>query len=411
MSSTVLLVDDDTAVRDALAQTIELANLIPIPTNSFVAAKGHITAELDGVILSDIRMPGRDGFHLLEYAHKIDPDLPVILLTGQGDIPMAVQAMGQGAFEFLEKPCAPAELLAVLDRALKTRALVLDNRRLRAMVETGDPAARMIFGTSQFSEALRARVRLVAQQTAEVLVTGAPGTGISKVAEVIHLSSPRSKSAFVKLAASGLGPDALVQALGAAQGGSVFIDQITLMPAQSQLALLEALEEGVDARLIAGSNRDLPHSVASGELNAELYYRLDVLPVHIPSLAERREDIPVLFQRYVAQSSEQAGLSAPTITSDVLAELMARDWPGNARALMSEAMRFALGMRHDQAASADLGLAEQMAQVEQSLLEQALRRSGGQASRAAEALKLPRKTFYDKLARYGLRPESYRNGG
>ncbi|MGC3936997.1 sigma-54-dependent transcriptional regulator [Roseobacter sp. EG26] len=408
MSKKVLLVDDDAAVRDALAQTVELADLEPITANSFVAAKDLITPEFDGVILSDLRMPGRDGFHLLSYARAQDADLPVILLTGEGDIPAAMKAVGQGAFDFLEKPCAPTDLLAVLERALKTRALVLENRRLKSLIATGDPAARMLFGTSQLADGLRARVRRVALADTEVLVTGAPGTGISKVAEVIHLCSPRSKAPFVKRAAAGLEVGTLNEALDTARTGSLFLDEITQMPAQAQLVLMEALETGTQTRIIAGSNRDLAACVAAGHLNSELYYRLEVSPVRIPSLSERPEDIPTLFQHYVAQASEQAGLSAPEITPQVVAGLMARDWPGNARALMSEAMRFALGLAEDTPEDGALGLAEQMAQVEKSLLEQALTRAEGRAVVAAEALKLPRKTFYDKLSRYGIRAEKYR---
>ncbi|WP_298976062.1 sigma-54 dependent transcriptional regulator [uncultured Roseobacter sp.] len=408
MSTRVLLVDDDAAVRDALAQTLELADLEPVTAGSFVAAKDLITADFDGVILSDLRMPGRDGFHLLSYARAQDADLPVILLTGEGDIPTAMKAVGQGAFDFLEKPCAPADLLAVLERALKTRRLVLDNRRLRALIETGDPAARMLFGASQLAEGLRARVRRVAVTETEVLVTGAPGTGISKVAEVIHLCSARSKAPFVKRAAAASDVAELSEALEKARSGSLFLDEITQMPAQAQLSLLEALENGTETRVIAGSNRDLAASVEAGQLNSELYYRLEVTPVRIPSLSERPEDIPILFRHYVAQASEQAGLSAPEITPQVVAGLMARDWPGNARALMSEAMRFSLGLAEEATPDTSLGLAEQMAQVEQSLLEQALRRAEGRAVVAAEALQLPRKTFYDKLTRYGIRAEDYR---
>ncbi|WP_436399298.1 sigma-54-dependent transcriptional regulator [Roseobacter sp. S98] len=404
----VLLVDDDAPVRDALAQTLELADLQPVTAGSFVAARDHITRGFEGVVLSDLRMPGRDGFHLLAYAREQDPELPVILLTGEGDIPTAMKAVERGAFDFLEKPCAPADLLAVLERALKTRQLVLDNRHLRALVATGDPAARMLFGTSQLAEGLRGRARRVALAETEVLVTGAPGTGISKVAEVIHLCSARSKAPFVKRAGAALSADELPNVLEAARTGSLFVDEITLMPAQTQLALVELLDAGVSTRVIAGSHRDLQESVAAGQLNSELYYRFEGATVRIPSLSERPEDIPVLFQHYVAQACEQAGLEEPEITPQIVAGLMARDWPGNARALMSEAMRFALGLAAEEKNDTSLGLAEQMAQVEQSLLEQALRRTGGQASRAAEALKLPRKTFYDKLARYGIRAEDYR---
>ncbi|MGC1495582.1 MAG: sigma-54 dependent transcriptional regulator [Sulfitobacter sp.] len=409
MNGTVLLVDDDAAVREALAQTLELAQITALAAGSFVAAKDRITATFEGVILSDMRMPGRDGFHLLEYARTQDPDLPVILLTGEGDIPMAVEAMGQGAFGFLEKPCAPADLLAVLERALKTRALVLENRRLRHLVETGDPAARMIFGTSDLANGLRKRVRLVAQTEGDVLVTGAPGTGISKVAEVIHLSSARSKAPFVKRAAAGLSAEALADALKEAEGGSLFINEIAQSSPQIQLTLSEAIEGQSPARLIAGTTQDLAAEVAAGRFNADLYYRLEVLAVRIPSLAERPEDIPVMFRRYVDQAAEQSGQTAPEVTPQLVGTLMARDWPGNARALMSVAMRFVMGLPDEAAPDAALGLVDQMAQVEQSLLEAALRRANGQASAAAEALKLPRKTFYDKLARYGIKAENFRS--
>ncbi|MGI3167973.1 sigma-54-dependent transcriptional regulator [Pseudooceanicola sp. C21-150M6] len=406
----VLLVDDDAAVREALAQTLDLADLVAVTCGSFIEAKDHIAPDFAGVVLSDIRMPGRDGFFLLDHAHKVDPDLPVILLTGEGDIPMAVAAMDRGAFGFLEKPCASKDMLAVLERALHTRQLILENRDLKAQLEAGDPAARLIFGSSVISHGLRDRVRQVARTTVEVLVTGAPGTGISKVSEVIHLSSAQSRKPFVKRAAVGLSPDALRLAAEEAAGGTLYLDEVAALPQEAQFALSEMMEQGLEARLVAGSSADLQQAADSGAFLPELFYRLDVMRVRIPSIAERPEDIPVMFRQYVEQAAEQSGLQAPEVTAEVIAGLMSRDWPGNARALMSEAMRFVLGMGEaapDQP-EGDLGLAEQMAQVERSLLAAALRRHGGQATAAARALKLPRKTFYDKLARFGLRPEDFR---
>ncbi|MDF1853845.1 sigma-54 dependent transcriptional regulator [Pseudooceanicola sp.] len=410
MTTRVLLVDDDSAVREALGQTLDLADLDPVLAASFVAAKDYITADFTGVILSDIRMPGRDGFHLLGYTQGIDADLPVILLTGEGDIPMAVEAMRQGAFGFLEKPCASADLLPIVERALKTRALVLENRRLKAQLQTGDPAARLIFGSSDLSDRLRDQVRQVAGTGAEVLITGAPGTGIPKIAEIVHLMSPLARRPFVKRPAAGLTRDAFDAACDEAKGGTLFLDEIAAMPRDTQFAVTERLEQGAGTRVIAGASTDLSQAAESGAFSPDLYYRLDVMRVRIPALSERPEDIPVMFRQYVAQAADQAGLKPPVITEEVVAALIARDWPGNARALMSEAMRFVLGMEapRSEGAAHDLGLAEQMARVERSLLTAALRRHGGHASAAAQALKLPRKTFYDKLARYGLRPEDFR---
>lgn len=408
MTRSVLLVDDDAAVREALGQTLELAEFDTITAGSFVEAKDRIGPGFDGVIVSDIRMPGRDGFYLLDYAHRQDPELPVILLTGEGDIPMAVRAMSAGAFDFLEKPCAPGELTAVIERGLRTRALVLENRRLKAQLETGDPAARMIFGVSTQSETLRAGARAAARAGTDVLIRGAPGSGISKVAEVVHLCSARAKGPFEKRSSAGLSRAALASVWQQCAGGTLFLDEIGQLSHDGQLALQDHLEEG-GARLIAASVQDLGELVGAGRFSADLYYRLEVMQLRIPALSERPEDIPVLFRQYAAQACEQAGLELPPIPEELLSELVAKDWPGNARALMSAAMRFVLGLGEtDRPGDGRLGLTDRLAQVERSLLVEALRRTGGQASAAAEDLKLPRKTFYDKLAKYALKPESFR---
>lgn len=407
MTRQVLLVDDEREVRDALAQTLELADLEPVVAGSFIEAKDHIGPRFDGVVVTDIRMPGRDGFYLLDHARKADPDLPVILLTGHGDVPMAVEAMGRGARDFLEKPCAPQALLAAVRAALAARAEVLEARRRKLRLESGDAAARMLHGESAQAEDLRARVRAVARASAEVLVTGAPGTGTSKVAEVIHLLSVSARQPFVKRAAASLDVAQLDEAIEAAGAGTLYLDEVGALSPVAQFALTERLEAGGPARVIAGTTRDLEAEAQAGRFSADLFYRLDLMRVRIPSLRERRDDIPVLFRHYVAQACEQANLPQPEITADVSARLMAQDWPGNARALMNAAMRFAMGLP-DSDETEGPGLVEQLARVEKSLLAEALRRAGGRATEAARALRLPRKTFYDKLARHGLRPEDFR---
>ncbi len=401
----VLLVEDDAPVREALAQSMMLADCEPVAAASFVVAKDHISAEFEGVIVSDIRMPGRDGFHLLSYVQEVDPDLPVILLTGEGDIPMAVRAMGEGAFGFLEKPCVPSDLMAVIERALKTRALVLENRSLKRQLENGDPAARLIFGVSAKAEALRAQVRAIARAGSDALITGAPGTGISKIAEVVHLSAANARGPFVKRSGAGLVLSELETALLEAKGGTLFIDQIGEMSGQTQFHLFDHLDHSNTVRVIGGGT-----DIAALEkgLNPDLFYRLEIGRAHIPAISERPEDIAVLFNHYVAQAAEQSGIQPPRVGSDRIASLMAQDWPGNARALMSAAMRFVLGVDTPEEQASELGLSKQLAQVERTLLVAALERHQGQASAAAKALKLPRKTFYDKLARYGLKPEDYR---
>lgn len=407
MTKRVLLVDDDIEVREALGQMLELADLEPFLAGSFVAAKDLITREFDGVIVTDIRMPGRDGFHLLDYARAADPELPVILLTGEGDIPMAVKAMDAGAHSFLEKPCAPSDLLATVRKALGLRAEILDSRRQRLQLESGDAASRMLHGTSPLAADLRERVRAVARAGAEVLILGEPGSGTPKIAEVIHLLSAAARHPFVKRSAAGLDVASLSEAYASAGAGTLYIDEIGQLGGPAQFALLDRLEAGVGARIIAGSTHALGAEVEEGRFSADLFYRLDLMRVRIPAIRERTEDIPVLFRHYVAQACEQANLPIPDITPDHIARLMAQDWPGNARALMNAAMRFVMGLGDIEVADG-IGLAEQMAKVERQLLIEALGKAGGNATAAAVGLRLPRKTFYDKLARHGIRPEDYR---
>ncbi len=406
----VLVVDDDAMVREALAQTIELGGLRPIRAASYIEAKDHVSADFPGVVLSDIRMPGKDGFALLQQARKIDPELPVILLTGEGDIPMAVRGMKEGAHAFLEKPCEPSELMQVLERALRVRAVVLDNRRLRRQAETGDAAARLLHGRSALADTLRAQVRMAARSQAEVLICGGPGSGTSKVADAIHQLSGDATRPFVKLAAAGLGVGALGAGLAQAAGGTLFLDEVAALDPAVQFALLERLDRAHATRLIAGTARDLEAESRAGRFNADLFYRLDIIRIRIPTLAERVEDIPLLFRHYVELACEQAGLPMPEIPPALNDALMARDWPGNARALMNTAMRFAMGLEPPvpEPGADGPGLNERLAQVERSLLIEALRRNHGAASAAARELKLPRKTFYDKLARHGIRPGSFR---
>jgi two-component system C4-dicarboxylate transport response regulator DctD len=404
----VLIVDDDRAVRDALGQSLELANLQPILASSYIEAKDHIVFDFAGVVVSDIRMPGKDGFALLDHARKTDPELPVILLTGEADIPMAVKGMAGGAFDFLEKPCKPANLLAIVGKALKTRELVLENRLLKREIRRGDAASRMLVGVSALSEQMREAARMAARSSAEVLITGPAGAGTAKVAEVIHLLSAAAMRPFQKIHAVTATSEILAASFQRADGGSIFLDEVASLPDAAQFALVDLLEANAGARVVAGTYRDLAQDASEGRFNTDLFYKLDVIRVRIPSLRERPEDIPVLFRHYVALACEQSDLPVPDITADVLARLMAQDWPGNARALMNAAMRFAMGLNEPQENITAPGLVSQMAQVERSLLTDALQRHHGNATDAAAALHLPRKTFYDKLARHAIRPEDYR---
>jgi len=403
MNGSVLVVEDDEALREALGQTLDLAGFQTTLASSFIVAKDHIQANFEGVVLSDMRMPGRDGMFLLDYAQTIDPDLPVILLTGEGDIPTAVGAISKGAFDFLEKPCSNDVLIETVGRAMKARALVVENRHLKALVVSGDAAERMIFGKSAKVAALRAQIRRLAVVDEPVLIEGAPGAGIDKVAEVTHRLSPRATRPFLKVAAAGLSPDQLAHHVAECRGGTLYLDQVTALPPETQFALIDVLDVADDTRVFAGTFT----SADTKGFNPDLHYRLEGLRLRIPALKERPEDIPVLFRHYVLQASDQTGIAPPDITEEVIAGLMAQDWPGNARALMNAATRFVLGLGAEPDEE-DIGLVEKMARVERALLIEGLRRNDGNASLTAEHFKIPRKTLYDKFTKYGIKPKSFR---
>ena len=407
----ILLVDDDSAVRSAISQTLRLENYDVIACGSFIEAKDHISKEFEGIVLTDIRMPGRDGFHLNEYCRDIDDDLPVIFLTGEGDIPMAVQAMSAGAFGFLEKPCSSENLLPVLSRALKIRGLVIENRNLKKQATTGDVSARMIFGRSPQVEHMRNAVRVAGQTKSDVIVTGAPGTGIAKIAEVIHLSSERAAGPLEKRSAINLSRQELLQIVNECENGTLFLDAIDQCPADTQLALIDFLEKEHNTRVIAGTHLEIADLEYQETFISDLFYRLATLTVRIPAISERREDIPVLYQHYVRQAAEQSGMPEPEITDPKISELLSRDWSGNTRALMHDAMRFVLGVNTEPSPKFVEGtesLGKQLSDFEKSILEKTLLQYKGRATQAANALKLPRKTFYDKLSKYGLRAENFR---
>lgn len=405
MTQRVLLVDDDAPVREALGQTLELADLDPVLASSFIVAKDIIGRSFEGVVVTDIRMPGRDGFHLLDYARRVDPELPVILLTGEGDIPMAVKGISGGAFDFLEKPCAPQHFVEVVQNALKVRRGVLAARAQQVKAEAGDAASRMLIGPSELAEQLRASSRAVAKTDADVLIAGEPGNGAPKVAEVVHLLSARGGQGFVKRAAAGLTPEALEEALDAAPAGSLYLEQVAALPEDTQHCLLEHLDRKPRARILAAIYQ-VPGRQAPAFIS-ELRLKLGAAELRLTPLRERPQDIPVLFRHYLSIACEQAALPQPDVSTDQMARLMADPWPGNARALMNVAMRHAMGLPMFEEAE-QLSLAERMAKVERALIIEVLTAQNGHATATAKALQLPRKTFYDKLARHGIRAEDYR---
>ena len=445
----VLFVDDERPVRLAGQQTLELAGFDVTACDGAERALRHLGRDWPGALVTDVRMPQMDGLELMERALALDPELPVILITGHGDVPMAVEAMRRGAYDFLEKPFPSDRLVEVTRRAVEKRRLVLENRLLRdrlAGLPAGD--ASPIVGRTPGIERLRGAIAAVADTDADVLVLGETGTGKEMVARALHAGSVRRKNPFVALNCGAM-PEAIFESelfgheagafTGAgkrrvgriehASGGTLFLDEIESMPLSLQVKLLRVIQERVveplgsnelipvDLRVVAATKVDLRKAASEGKFREDLYYRLNVVVVTIPPLRDRRDDIPLLFQHFVVQAAARYN-RAPRAPSPAQVErLMAHDWPGNVRELRNAADRFVLGLDDalsavgggapPPAAAGGLSLAERVDLFEKSLIESELARAKGSVKAAIEALNIPRKTFYDKLKRYGLSREDF----
>jgi two-component system C4-dicarboxylate transport response regulator DctD len=440
----ILLVEDDEIVRIGSEQALEIAGF---PVRSFASAEAALPFLRKGVrsvLVSDVRLPDMDGVALLEHVVQLDPDLPVILVTGHGDITMAVQAMRAGAYDFIEKPFPSEHLVDVVTRAAEKRRLTLEVENLRARLANWKGIEAALLGKSAAMEQIRRTILDLADTSANVVIRGETGTGKELVARSLHEHSARRNGRFVAVNCGGL-PEQLFESelfgheAGAFTGalrrrigkiewahqGTFFMDEIESMPLAMQPKLLRVLQERklerlgsneevrVDCRLVAASQDDLGDLVAKQRFRADLYYRLNVAVIELPALRERREDIPVLFEHFVLDAATRYRREAPIVSGPQLSELMAYSWPGNVRELHNVADRFVLGLLGEQfrllkAAAPARTLPEQVEQFERALMEDTLRRHQGNAARASEALGMPKKTFYDKLRRLGLAAEDFR---
>ncbi|MBF9041834.1 response regulator [Rhodobacterales bacterium HKCCE4037] len=436
----VLFVDDEPDLRTAAEQTLALADLSALPCETAAAALDHVSTAFPGILVTDIRMPGMDGTALMKAALERDPDLPVILVTGHADVDLAVRSMQAGAYDFIEKPYDPARLVEVVRRALDKRALTMELRALRAEVAADDPITNNLNGRSPVMAALRDRLRAVAAADTDVLIEGATGTGKEVAARALHAASERGARPFVAINCAAL-PEGLIEselfghAPGAfpgatrerygkfehARGGALFLDQIDSLPLPVQGKLLTALQDraitplgsneavALDLRVIAASKNGLADAVAAGTFRDDLFYRLNVVTVQMPTLAERREDIPGLYQILLSQASSRHNRPVPEVRPETLSELSARPWPGNVRELRNEAERAILGLGATDAGPAPTGkLADLMAAHERGLIAAALSANGGSAKATYEALGISRKALYEKMQKHGLDLQSFR---
>ncbi|MFJ3052119.1 sigma-54-dependent transcriptional regulator [Pseudomonas nitroreducens] len=437
----VLLVDDDPHLRKALCQTLDLAGFKVVALSDARQITPQQSRDWPGVIVSDIRMPGIDGLQLLEQLHAQDSELPVILITGHGDVPLAVKAMRSGAYDFLEKPFPSDALLDSVRRALDVRRLVLENRSLRlALSEQKEVRGRLV-GQSAPMQRLQQQVSSLAAIHADVLILGETGSGKEVVARALHDLSSRRSGPFVAINAGALAESVVESELfgheqgaftGAqkrrigkfefANGGTLFLDEIESMSLDVQVKLLRLLQERtverlgsnqlipLDIRIVAATKEDLRLASEEGRFRADLYYRLNVASLRIPPLRERGEDILLLFQYFAERGAERHGLRARPIDSAQRAQLLAHSWPGNVRELQNAAERYALGLdlglEPDVAGDSPLnpgrGLSEQVEAFERSLIASEMGRPHNSLRSLAEALGLPRKTLHDKLRKHGL---------
>ncbi|GAB2863686.1 sigma-54 dependent transcriptional regulator [Pseudoduganella ginsengisoli] len=437
----ILLVEDDPTVRAGSAQALDLAGF---NVREFVEAEkalAQIEAHAPFVLVTDVRLPGMSGLELLQAARKIDPNMPVIVVTGHGDIAMAVQAMHDGAYDFIEKPYSSEQLADVVRRAADKRALQLEVHSLRQRLANSHGIAATLLGNAPAMVELRRLIDSVAVQPADVLIYGETGTGKELVARCLHQFSQRASSHYVAINCGAV-PETIFESelfgheagafTGAAKrqvgkiehadGGTLFLDEIESLPLTLQVKLLRVLQERyierlgsnspvpVNVRVVAASKVDLKEFSDQGKFRSDLYYRLNLIVLRIPPLRERREDIPLLFEHFLMDACTRYNRDMPMVPAAHMQALMAHNWPGNVRELRNAADRFALGMGTgpNGGIAASLPLADQVAAFERALIELELRNAGGSVADACAALSVPKQTLYHKMQKYGLAGEDYR---
>jgi two-component system, NtrC family, C4-dicarboxylate transport response regulator DctD len=436
---TTLLIDDDATLRAMLRQAFDLEDMPVEICADPLDALTRVSPDFAGAIVTDVRMPGIDGIELFHRVQAIDADIPVIVTTGHADVPMVIEALKRGVFDFIPKPFAADHLIASVRRATERRALILENRELRALAARADEGDPLIGETTAMIE-LRQTMRRVALADIDVLIEGETGTGKELAALLLHRWGPRRAKPFVAVNCAalppgyaeaelfGYAPGVHVQYRGGhpgrietADGGTLFLDEVGSMPLSVQGALLRVIEErevmaiggerpsAVDLRIVAATNVDLSKAVAEGTLRKDLYYRLNNVQLRLPPLRERMADVPLLFAFFLEEAARRSGQPIPPIGRDVQAHLGAHQWPGNVRELRSFAQRVALGLEADPGDDAQsLDLNSQVAAFEAGVIRNALARCRGDIPATLARLEIARNTLYDKLKRHGIRPADYR---
>jgi two-component system C4-dicarboxylate transport response regulator DctD len=444
---TVLIVDDEEMVRTALEQWLRLSGFATHVATSATEALALLDDIHPQVILTDVRMPGLSGLDLLRTVRERALAAEVILITGHGDVPMAVEAMRAGAFDFLQKPYVPEQLVTSLRRAAEQAALKREVTELRRKLDGGETElATRIVGVSPGMEDVRHAIRELAAIPTDVIILGETGTGKEVVARCLHDFSPRAAGPFVAVNCAAIPAELIESELfgheagaytGArdkrigkfefANGGTLLLDEIESMPLLAQAKVLRVIQERMvervgsnrqiplDVRILAASKVDLAAESEAGRFRADLYYRLNMATIHIPPLRERGDDSVLLFHHFLGDASRRFNKPAPILHPADINALLVHPWPGNVRELKAAADRFALGLDTTGRSldtilgsrlppvSSTASLADRVAAYERHVIEAELARHNDSIAAVVDALQVPRRTLSEKMARLGVR--------
>ncbi|MGN6391103.1 MAG: sigma-54-dependent transcriptional regulator [Gemmatimonadales bacterium] len=442
MSHRVLIVDDEAGIRQALKQVLEYEELEVRVAASGGEAISVYTEFRPHLVFLDVKMAGLDGLETLSRLRKLDARPQIVMISGHGTIATAVEATQRGAFDFLEKPLDTDRLLLTVRNALAHAELVGENARLREVTES----RYQMVGTSQALEAVRERIAKVGPTAARVLVTGENGTGKELVARAIHDASPRRGRAFVEVNCAAIPAELIESELfghmkgsftGAvadragkfeqADGGTLFLDEVGDMSLPAQAKLLRVLQEGVvtriggakpvqvDVRVLAATNKDLGREILEGRFREDLLYRLNVVPIEVPPLRDRLEDVPALVQYFAGQLAAGAGVPGRRFDDEAVARLCERHWPGNIRELRNAIERALILAAGKVVTATDVdrllppdrppegqSLEAIREEAEKAFLIQQLRQRDWNVTETARVLKIPRSNLYKKIERLGI---------
>lgn len=437
--SRIVVVDDEQDMRASISQWLSLSGFTPETYASAEEALAVLGPEFPGIVVTDIRMPGMDGMAFLKRLMGMDATLPVILITGHGDVPMAVEAMRLGAFDFLEKPFDPERMTDLARNALKARGLALESRALRHELADGSTIMHRLVGNSSEMVRLREDILDFGQADGHVLIDGETGTGKTLVAHALHAVGPRAGKRFVSMSCFGLDDDQLaarlfgpvetggLPLLEEARGGTLCLEDVESLSPSLQgrlLTVINAQATPPETRIVAVCNEHKPGSTLEDILRPDLYYRMAAMKLTLPPLRTRGEDILALFKSYAEDYAEEYGCPAPDLSAQDAAYLLQAPWPGNIRQLISIAEQAVLQNRRGSGSVVSLVMAENEASggalttegkplkdyveaFERTLIDNTMRRHKGSIVAVMEELCLPRRTLNEKMAKYGLSRADY----